>query len=220
MADEGVEKPAAEQIDWTNLPAELKGKSIKEILDYYQNRDTEYQRALERVSREQAAPAAAPAPAPSTDSFWEDPLGAVKKVTVSREEFNAAADAVQRQMVKTAEFLAKSKHSDWDKWAPQINQIMNTYPANLKADEVQWETAYTYVKGLAYDRLEATRRAEGGAEAPSVAPAPAPKPEELSEEQRYVVNRMGLTKEKYFKAREGLATGNWPLTFDTRKGAK
>jgi hypothetical protein len=205
-----------------NLPAELQGKTPGEIAAFYQQRERQLRAQMDERNTPPAATPPAPALAvePSAAEFWTDPIGTVKKTTVSREEFNTAAIAVQRSLVKVAKMAIQQAHADWPRWSKDIENLMSTYPLHLQADEQQWETAYVYIKGLNFDKEAALRPAgSSGGEAPSPSPTPAPKPEELSREQANVVDRMGLSKEKYFKARDGLASGNWPgMTFDTRKG--
>ena len=205
-----------------NLPQELQGKTPAEIAEYYRNREAEWQARLDAAT---AVNVNTPAPIaePTASELWNNPIPSIRKLAPSREEFNAAVNSAQQSMISVARIVAKENKADWNKWESEVMRIMNALPSHLQADPYQWKTAYTYVKGLAYDSAvkdaSALATARGG-ETPSLPPNEPAKPQVLTEEQRYVTERMGLTSEDYFSAQKNLANNSLPITFDTRRKRK
>jgi hypothetical protein len=215
--------------DYEGVPDELKGKTPSEIAAFYQDRETRMtQRMDEMVRNNQAQNLAEPPPpppppannTPSPTDWWNNPGEAVKKVAVTREEFNAAALSVQRNMIEVAQMLAAKRFGDWPKWENEVMKVMNTLQPHMRTDPEQWVTAYYYVKGHNYDKgvqeavVNATRLAT---ESPSPTPSEPVMPKELTKEQKYVANGLGLSEDKYRQGVKNQAEDKWPITFDSRK---
>jgi hypothetical protein len=211
-----------------NVPEELRGKSPAEIVSYYQQRETIMTGEMDRLRNQ--PPPANNTPPPANNSteisdadYWNKPTETIKKIAVTREEFNATAAAVQRNMIEVAEMLAGRKHEDWNKWLPEVKKIMSTVEPFMQTDPVQWETAYHYAKGLKYDQgvqEAATTATRMASEPPTPTPSAPPVPTELTREQSYVAEHLGQTPDKYREGIKNLHEDNWPITFDTRKKAR
>jgi hypothetical protein len=210
--------------DDDNLPQELKGKKPSEIAAYYQDREAKLTARLNdavRVVPQGAQPVVQPAAEPTAQDFWNNPVETTKKLSVTREEFNQATKYVQSNMIEMAGLVAAKRFKDWDKWEGEVRKILSAVPDHLKTDPVQWETAYYYVKGQQYDRgvKEAAVTATRIATEPVAAPAGQPTniPKELTFEEKYVSDGLGLSGEQYRDGKKNLAEDKWPITFDSRK---
>lgn len=210
------------------LPEGLKGKSAEEVARFYQQRLAAQERELVEARR-QPAPRAPDPEKPkeiSSSDIWSDPKTAVNEMirqgAPSRAEFERASAFVQNNMIEVARMIMQQKHPDFPKYEREIMQLINKTEPWARADFNTWETAYTYVIGSKMEEIkaEAVARAQMGAEPPSPPAGTPPKPIELNAEQKYVIERMGITPEMYTKAIENMASGKFPLTMDnSRRGA-
>jgi hypothetical protein len=221
---DGANNNNSSVINDPSLPEELRGKTAAEIVQYYKNREESMSTRMEDLIRQANNPPKQDPPPvvdpPSSSEWWNDPNSAVKKVAVTREEFDQASQSVQRSMIDVAQIVAQKKFKDWDKWEKDVLSIMNTVPAHMRTDPEQWATAYYYVKGHKFDNAveeagaKATRLAS---EPPTPAPSVPTVPKELTKEQKYVADKLGMTSEKFRDGIKNDQDNNWPITFDSRK---
>jgi len=213
--------PAEFRVKDDSLPDDIQGMTASEIVAYYQNKERQlaqrYQEMMNKPPENNSTPS--PDPEADTSQFWKDPLNTVKQMAVSREEFNAAAESVQKNLVNVALLTIANNHADWAKWKDKVTQIMQPLPAHLRADPEQWEIAYKYVKGEQYDKDVAAARIEGSniSSEPANEPSTEPiMPEELTAPQSYVARGLGLSEDKFKEGVANLKQDKWPITFDSR----
>lgn len=206
--------------DSSTLPVELQGKSAEEVAQFYQQREAQLRREINRP-----APAVPPAKRAdvSAADLWADPKASVEsminKQAPSRDEFDRASAFVQTNMVEVAQMLMRQKHPDFDKYANEIGSLMAKTERWMQADLNTWQTAYTYVKGTKVDQLvaDATARATMGAEPvnpASITPAP---PRVLRPEELFVCEHMGISPDSYRKAEQNIVSGAWPMTMNNQR---
>jgi len=213
------------------LPPELKGKSPKEIVDFFKAREaTLVNEANTRIAAAAAQPPKTPVvekpKAPDSRDFWTDPSKAVKDQiaasTVSREEFERASASVQSNMIEMSEFLVAQKFPDWKLFKPMIDEIMLKCDPWAKTDKTMWESAYYYARGRNPDLIPKVTApptvivpgAERGAAGPLKAPAPEPT---LSTDEQWVADRLGISPADYTDAKTKMSQiGSLPFTYDNR----
>jgi hypothetical protein len=204
------------------LPAELAGKSPAEIARFYQERETRLRAELTT------------APPVTKETFWNDPAKSTREILakngVSREEYEMIRKTTAPALIYAAKASVKEQHPDFDRVKDEIDKIMATVPEWQHTDPNMWETAYTYAKGRAHERLAAEDRVKppvstgevvqpGGTAPPpnadlSTVTLPGLKP---TQNAGSVADRLGVSHDSYRKSQKILdGDGLLPLTVDNR----
>lgn len=223
----------------TSLPDELKGKTPEEIAAFYQNRE----RTIATRAFEEGKKAAPPPPPPehkievpnepTSQDFWNDPVGATKKIaaslnkdSVSAQEFRGVTAAALPSLEQAARMTLRDKYKDARvPFAELESEVDNFITQSGVSPEARinpgiWEAAYDAVKGKKLDSYIQT--AETRAKAPPaerVTPqgGPEAKPRELSAEENKVIKGLGRDPARYRKAAEAMEQGgSLPYTIDNR----
>jgi len=225
-----------------DLQSQLDGKDVKEhakiISTYYANRETglmtEFRKRLSQP-RENGTPHVEPvnrqslnSPTLTKEQVWNDPvkvLNELKSGLMSKEDFAAATGSAQKTVIRMAEQLSRQDKDEagqklWAKYRSEITAIMNNLPADQQADPDFWDTAYNAVIGrhLGEIRSEAVKTATTIAEPGQPAAEDNLPPEDLStlragdKTANDVVVGLGITADKYRKAKKEMYTGTLGMT--------
>jgi hypothetical protein len=217
------EEIAEKQPDqWEGLPTELKGKSPKEIAEYYQER--------ERILAERVRQHEAPLPAKQDEEKFElkfdlfnDPEGSVTRKVDQKvgEKIKQVTDVAAPGLVAAARMTVRDAHSDYAKFSQEVERIMSGMTVESQMNPQFWEIAYLTAKGKAADRMvqEAVTQATTVVEKPTPGGGEPPKPRELTAQERDIADRLGLTDEAYRKSltRFEAEDGRLPVTVDSRR---
>ena len=224
MAEETVTTTAVDD----GLPSELKGKSPKEVMEYFQERE---RILMDRINQPpqptyQAPPAPESARAPSREpsfDIFNDPLGSVTRTVDKRvnEQMDRMTRVAQPGLVAAARMAAMNQHADFAKFRGDVERIMATMTPEAQMNPEFWEIAYLTAKGKAADRMveEAVSKAKSPVEAPTPAAREPEKPRELSKEEAAIADELGLTEDAYRNASKRYVDedGRLPITTDSRK---
>lgn len=150
-----VAQPAgAPVLNDPNLPPELQGKTMGEMLDYYNKLRTYYMNTSGVAAPAQSTPVAAPAPAaapapvaePSAADFWADPVGAIKKV-VSATMAPVTQTAVQQQVITAREQVRNNP--GYAELEGKVLEKLQGIPAEQLTNPALWQQAYFLAYGEA-----------------------------------------------------------------------
>lgn len=176
------QKPKLEEIklETDDVPEELKGKSVKDILaqmDALKNSlrvsEEARQQALTMAQvATQQQPTPPPAPKPEEPEFSsekfkemmaEDPAAAfeygIKAFNAMQQrQFESRILPLQQSTMTTAEQYAKNKYAEeFAVLGPEIKAIVDQIPANVKAsalaDPEAWDRIVDYARGKNFDKL-------------------------------------------------------------------
>jgi len=220
-----------------DLQSQLEGKDVKDhariISAYYANREnalmTEARKRInqakeggtpntESVTRQNLT-----SPTLTKEQVWNDPvrvLNDLKSGMMSKEEFAASTSSAQKTIIRMAEQLSSNGKEYFQKYRPEILAIMNNLPADQQADPDYWDTAYNAVIGrhVSEIRSEAVTRATTISEPGQPAAEENTPPEDLStlragdKTANDVVVGLGITADKYRKAKKEMYTGTLGMT--------
>ena len=219
------------------LQSQLEGKDVKDhakiISQYYANREnglmTEFRKRLNQP-RENGTPHAEPvnrqtinSPTLTKEQVWNDPvkvLNDLKSGLMTKEEFAASTSSAQKTIIRMAEQLSAAGKEYFQKYRSEILAIMNNLPADQQADPDYWDTAYNAVIGrhVSEIRTEAVTKATTIAEPGQPAAEDNLPPEDLStlragdKTANDVVVGLGITADKYRKAKKEMYTGTLGMT--------
>ncbi len=206
-----------------DLPAELRGKSVKEVIAYYADREknikSTYDSMLQaKYEAPQPVVQAAKPQEPSSSDWWSNPTDSAKRMiqanAVSKEEFDRITSGAQENLVQTARIVAKENISDWNRFEPDIVKMMETVDPWRRTSPEMWRTVYTYVKGLRSSEL--VKEAEARAKLPSEPVNPgigaAPQPETVTDKERQIAGNLGISEKAFIEARKNMIEGRFPLT--------
>ncbi len=219
------------------LQSQLEGKDVKDhakiISQYYANREnglmTEFRKRLNQP-RENGTPHAEPvnrqtinSPTLTKEQVWNDPvkvLNDLKSGLMTKEEFAASTSSAQKTIIRMAEQLSAAGKEYFQKYRSEILAIMNNLPADQQADPDFWDTAYNAVIGrhVSEIRSEAVTKATTISEPGQPAAEDNLPPEDLStiragdKTANDVVVGLGITADKYRKAKKEMYTGTLGMT--------
>ena len=220
-----------------DLQSQLEGKDVKDhariISAYYANREnalmTEARKRITQA-RESGVPNTEPitrqplnSPTLTKEQVWNDPvkvLNDLKSGLMTKEEFAASTSSAQKTIIRMAEQLSAAGKEYFQKYRSEILAIMNNLPADQQADPDYWDTAYNAVIGrhVSEIRSEAVTRATTISEPGQPAAEENVAPEDLStlragdKTANDVVVGLGITADKYRKAKKEMYTGTLGMT--------
>lgn len=202
-------------VDDSALPPELQGKSAADIAAYYQRREAVL---LDRINR--VPPPEKKEPEEKFDIF-NDAEGSVDRLVTKK--VSAAVDAVstaaQPSLINAARITVREKHPDFNEFEAEITKRMKTMSAEAQMNPEFWDLTYKVVKGENTDRLvEKARKEASIVEKPTPPGTPPPKPRELSDDEKSVAAKMGISHDKYrdSASRYEETDGKFPITTDSR----
>jgi hypothetical protein len=225
-----------DRVENVDVPADVLQKGPKAIAEFFSKREqqilTEARTAIAQAKTTSNPPPPKNTPNPpvrlTKEAFWEDPEKAARTLieqgAVTKEYFSQLEDNLQKQMIRMAEWMTKEGKTDWEKWAPEIKNIIKTLPAYQQANPDFWDTAYYNVLGIHMKEIqaEAARAATTiASEVPGNAVETPAAPVDLTQIREpqsgktaaYVCEKMGITHDTYRKAMERMDKGQWPQTF-------
>lgn len=220
------------------LQSQLEGKDVKDhakiISQYYADREnqllTEARKRIAAAGTGGNNPLNEPpkrqnlnSPTLTKEQVWNDPvkvLDELKSGMMSKEDFAAATSSAQKTVIRMAEQLSANGKEYFQKYRPEILAIMNNLPADQQADPDYWDTAYNAVIGrhVSEIRSEAVTRATTISEPGQPAAEENVAPEDLStlragdKTANDVVVGLGITADKYRKAKKEMYTGTLGMT--------
>jgi len=225
-----------------DLQSQLEGKDVKDhariISAYYANREnalmTEARKRITQA-RESGVPNTEPitrqpltSPTLTKEQVWNDPvkvLNDLKSGLMTKEEFAASTSSAQKTVIRMAEQLSRQDKDEagqklWMKYRSEITSIMNNLPTDQQADPEFWDTAYNAVIGrhVSEIRTEAVTKATTISEPGQPAAEENTPPEDLStlragdKTANDVVVGLGITADKYRKAKKEMYTGTLGMT--------
>jgi len=209
-----------------DLPPELKGKTPKEIHDYYKRR--------EEILLERSRHTAPPPPPPRREEpvadekidIFGDPTGSINRVVDRKvnEQMNRIASTAAPAIINSCRLTLRERHADYPRFAQEIERRMASFTAEGQMNPEYWEITYKTVKGELADTLvtealeDDRKRRENPVERPTPPGQKPPQPKDLSDEERKVAKKFGMTDEDYRNAQERYdrEDGRLPFTMDTR----
>lgn len=181
----------------------------------------EYDREVARLRSAAPAPAPTPQADPTTADYLSDPNGAIERKLknsgfVAKDEFDKLSAVLQRNAIATAEMLAAKGKKYWERYLPEIRGIMGKLPPHQQAEVAFWDHAYKATLGdHAEELFEEGKRMGSQPSSESVNPGvPSLEPLDkapLTEEQKRVIARLGLTEEQYRAGQKNMKEERWPL---------
>lgn len=206
------EPPKQMVLDGDDIPASFKGKPAKEVIDNLLSQSVELEKMkteLETSRRVQVELEKRPAvqkielsdqekKEAQEKAFFADPVNFLENHFKTRTA--PLAEQTLRTTAQLVKDQAKSKHKDWDKYEKDIDEIMNQAPLELRTDPSVYEFAYDSALGKAYKKILAEQDARAGMETEPGNGIPAknsPKKEPLSDEEKRVASRFGITEDEY-----------------------
>jgi hypothetical protein len=199
-----------------DLPAELVGKSAREIAQYYMNRERQLVAQGEAAVAEAAAGNNTPPPPRQTPPPNEPP-------NVTRAEWNQMTSAVQGNLLASAKRTASEGKKYWARLLPQVEAAVSRCNPKAQLDPSLWETAYNEALGRNLATIQDEERAAAeakmnmGLEAPSGGATPPILPRELVGKEINVCEGLGITPDQFRKGEQMMATNTFPVTLDNRR---
>src|SRR5215831_19959526 len=210
------------------LPPELKGKTPKEIIQHYERREALMQERLQRQQREQIPPAKE-TPVDDKIDMFNDPAGSVDRVVTRKvnERMNAFEQRVSQNaapaIINSCRLALRDRYPDYMRYAKEIDKRMATFTPEAQMNPEYWDYTYKLVKADAVDALVSEARADERAKLNPVERSTPPgqkppAPRELSDEEKSVAGKFGLSHEDYRAAAERYEStdGRLPITLDNR----
>jgi len=167
-----------------SLPPELQGKTVSQVLEYY-NKLRDYYLQTSQVpaapaaaqppAAVPAAPVAAPAPAPapaqmpSASDFWADPVAALDKVVQARLA-PVTQTALQQQVVAARNAVLQAP--GYAELESQVLKKLEGIPAEQLSNPTLWQQAYYLAYGEA--AVQGWKPSGAAPTAPAAAPAAQP----------------------------------------------
>lgn len=170
--------------------------------------------------------------------FWENPLDMVAAISQ-----HAVQTAIQQHgqvgqdtLVETAKQQVRALDPDvWDKFYIEIEaKVSEAVQPQFRGSVNVWKNAFNLVKGehvsdivkMKTAKLAAPAAAGDGPAPPSPKAAPAPREEPLTEDQKSIADKLGLSHDEYRRGIENyanqpgkIAASSWDqvITFDSAK---
>jgi len=213
--------------DDENLPPELKGKTPREIMEHYERREALMQERLQR--QQQTPPARKDEPADDKIDMFNDPAGSVDRVVTRKvnERMNAFEQRVSQNaapaIINSCRLALRDRYPDYMRYAKEIDRRMATFTPEAQMNPEYWDYTYKLVKADAVDALVSEARADERAKLNPVERSTPPgqkppAPRELSDLEKTVAGKFGMSSEEYRTAAEryDATDGVLPLTTDNR----
>lgn len=220
------------------LQSQLEGKDVKEhakiISSYYADRENQLlTEARKRIAAAGTGGNNPPNPPPARQNLnsptltkeqvWNDPVKVIDELKagmMSKDDFINATASAQKTIIRMAEQLSANGKEYFQKYRPEIVGIMNNLPADQQADPDYWDTAYNAVIGrhVTEIRTEAVKTATTISEPGQPSAEDNLPPEDLStiragdKTANDVVVGLGITADKYRKAKKEMYTGTLGMT--------
>ena len=212
------------------LPAELKGKSPKEIIAHYERREALLnERARRAEQQQQRTPPPKEEPVDDRIDMFNDPAGSVDRVVTRKvnERMNAFEERIGQNarpaIVNSCRLALRDRYPDYMRYAQEIDRRMATFSAEAQMNPEYWDYTYKIVRGEQLEQRVEEARADERAKANPVerstpSQAKPPKPRELTDEEKTVAGKFGMNNDEYrdagdkYTATEGLL----PITLDNR----
>jgi len=208
--------PGPTVLDGPDIPESFRGKSAKEVVDTLLVTSTQVEEMKSKLTKLEQEKAqleqfrmSQPAPQPPVQESEDD-----KKARMEQEFFRKPVDYLEKHFQNrlqplTQEFfrtqegiqktLARQRLDDFEKYEKKIDQIMQQTPPELRSRPESWDIAYNLALGEEYRSKLKESKAKGGLFSETKAtPAPTePSKVELTDAQKTVAKRFGLTDDEY-----------------------
>lgn len=184
------------KLDGDQIPEELRGKSLTEIINLLQQPKSEQTppSAGQKSEADQLEELRA--------SYYRDPIATTMELV--RVAIAPVLENIYNDRSEKGRAVIAS-NPDYELLKEDVDDFMTHVPSNLKADPKAWDIAYNYAKGKNFDKL-ASR-----GQAPPVPPANLPPPTggagaavavEVSKEEEAIAAKFGMTKEQWVEAKK------------------
>jgi len=214
--------------DDDTLPPELKGKSPREIMEHYERREALMQERLQRQQQQTPPPAKEP-PVDDKIDLFNDPQGSLNRVVDRKvnERMNAFEQRVSQNaapaIINSCRLALRDRYPDYMRYAKEIDRRMATFTPEAQMNTEYWDYTYKLVKADAVDSLVQEARADERAKLNPVERSTPPgqkppAPRELSDEEKSVAGKFGMSHNDYRDAAERYEStdGRLPVTMDNR----
>lgn len=197
--------PAPIVLDHADLPAELRGRSPKEVAEVWGLMRQAISAAATNASRSPEAPPAPKEPAkpsrPLKELILDDPEEAIRVVV--EKTYGPVVTSLLQSAGSSHLAAAKARFPDFEKHEPIVRELLKTIPAD-QITERAINSAYYMAVGMEAKKpgtgLPASRAA-GVVDPPT--PAPAPKPAAtISDTEREIAARLGKSEADYLAWRD------------------
>src|SRR5215831_10434279 len=134
-----------------DLPAELKGKTPREIMEHYERREALMQERLQR--QQQQAPPAKETPADDKIDMFNDPAGSVERVVARKvnERMNAFEQRVSQNaapaIINSCRLALRDRYPDYMRYSKEIDKRMATFSPEAQMNSEYWDYTYKIVRG-------------------------------------------------------------------------
>jgi len=197
------QKPAEIVLDGEGIPEPFRGKPAKEVVDKLLETNLELEKLkaeLEKVktSKPEHQLSEEELKAQMEREFFANPIEFQNKLFQERlkplvSQFYMTQEQVQKE-------FARKRLEDFDKYEKEIDGIMKNVPAELRANPQTWDLAYNIVLGQEYRKqLKEVKAKSGMFTETGSAPKPAPSKPTLSDEERSVAAKFGMTEEEWLE---------------------
>ena len=227
MAEPIYDKADLEAIQ-DDLPAELKGKSPKEIIAHYERREALLNERARRAEARTTPPAKEEPPDDNID-LYNDPKGSIQRVVDRKvnERMNAFEQRVSQNaapaIINSCRLALRDRYPDYMRYAAEIDKRMATFSPEAQMNSEYWDYTYKIVRGEQLEqRVEEARADERAKSNPVERSTPAqtkpPKPRELSDEEKEIAGKFGMSNDQYREASDRYIAedGRLPITMDNR----
>lgn len=216
QAEPSPPKPAV--IDGEDIPEAFRGKPVKEVIDQLLSTSTELEKLKSEMAQKEAAllqelEKSRQVAQPKTEEelkrerereFFTDPISFLEKH--HSERLAPIVNQYLEDQAKLQREFARQRigEREFRKFEKRIDELIQGVPLAQRARPETWDIAYTVALGEEARKSIVERAAKEGyyVEAETLAPKEKEKKPELSEEERKVAARFGMTDEEYIKWKE------------------
>jgi hypothetical protein len=203
------QKPAEVILDGEGIPESFRGKPAKEVVDKLLETNLEVEKLRAELEKERTSKQASPGgpvdqmseeelKAKMEREFFSNPIEFQNKLFQERMkplvgQFYQTQEQVQKE-------FARKRLEDFDKYEKDIDGIMRNVPPELKANPQTWDLAYNIVLGQEYRKhIKETKAKSGMFTETGSAPKPASTKPTLTDEERSVASKFGMTEEEWLE---------------------
>jgi hypothetical protein len=206
------QKPTEIILDGEGIPEPFRGKPAKEVVDKLLETNLEIEKLKAELEKERTSKQAIPSRpvdqmseeerrAQMEREFFSNPIEFQNKLFQERMkplvgQFYQTQEQVQKE-------FARKRLEDFDKYEKDIDGVMKDVPPELKVNPQTWELAYNIVLGREYRKAIKEAKAKSGmfTETGSAPKSASSKPI-LTDEERSVASKFGMTEEEWIEWKE------------------
>jgi hypothetical protein len=213
----------------SSLPPELQGKTPEEVAAYFQRREQILVNQIRQAPAPEPPPPRREEPADEKIDVFGDATGSITRLVDRKvaERVNAVTTAASPAVINSCRMSVRESHADYARFAGEIDKRMASMTPESQMNPQYWEMTYQLVKGSMTEQLvaearEDERKKQNPVERVSPQGTPPEKPRELSDEEKTIARKLGMSQDKYRGAAERYEAeeGRLPLTLDSKEPRK